>query len=217
MGCRRGAANRWSDDQDGRGHSPGYGPGYGPGNGQTETETKTETSTSARAPARAREPSDAAAKTDDDDDLDELTNVAHALLVAHGPIARDQTAAWAALCSTASSSTTAADTSSARSAATPARCYREATSAVTPAASARRQPPPSSRICHRCSKTGHRPEDCPTLATGSAPDDRERVAAVGGPQHARELLKPAADAMRHTPDDAAAEGDGPPNPDDYPY
>lgn len=171
---RLGAHSRWAGHSPGhsRPHSPGYGTPHSPGTGtSTYTGTKTKTSP-ARAGAGARE-------DDDDDKLDELINTAHAALTAHGPITREQTAAWVR--SLLNGKTVddprryvvGALRHEAR------KAYREAT-AATPISSSR-QPPATGQLCRRCSRTDHPTEQCPTLQpmTTPGPDDGDDTAHRG--------------------------------------
>jgi hypothetical protein len=164
-GGRAGANSRWSDAPDSQGHSQGHSPPHD----QTETETKTETTSRARP--RAHE---------DDDDLDELTNIAHATLTAHGPITREQTAAWvrSLLLGKTVDDPRRYVVGALRHEAR--KAWREAT-AATPIGS--RQPPQRSTICRRCSRTDHPTEQCPTLESMATPgpgdgDDTARQGAA---------------------------------------
>jgi len=183
---RAGAGKRWSEDDDGLGHSPGHGPGHSRPHAQTETESETETRPPARAGAGAR----AREEPHQDDDESDLAHAVVAMLSRHGPITHHQALGWigAVLASGGSRVTDtrryvmgAARTDGGR------RAYREAT-APTEASSSSRQPAAVSQLCRRCSRTDHRTEDCPTAQQATSTSDRELVRAEGGGPAARKLL-----------------------------
>ena len=153
---------------------------------------KRETS-SAHAGADARTREDAAAPDDDDDDS--LANTIVALLHAHGPITRDQAAAYRDRVLAGRRTADPARYVVGAIRRDPVKAYREAITATAAAPrSSSRQPAPTGLLCRRCSRTDHRTEDCPTLDGGSAAaGDAEHGAALARKQLAERERPAAAD------------------------
>ena len=131
---------------------------------------------------------------DDDDSLNRI----FAMLHAHGPITREQAAAYRDQVTGGRHLDDPALYVIAAIRKDPKAAYREAVSATAPGQAATRQPPRASMLCRRCGKTDHRTEDCPTLAPGADAQPDSGEVALRGADAARKALanreRPAAAA-----------------------
>jgi hypothetical protein len=161
------ARRRWSADANGSADRSAGGSAAPNAVGNAEVETEVEdrrgarrdppARASARTGARAREEP---AATDDEDSTDELANTIVALLHAHGPITRDQAAAYRERVLAGRNVEDPAAYVIGAIRRDPRGAYREAVQAAPRAGKA--QPPPPSMICRRCGAIGeHREADCP--------------------------------------------------------